>query len=111
MIWNLIGKTLISSTTDALKHHLAKKKAIREVELETAKDIQVEHIKASKGSIKDEIILIWFLVMFSLPAVGESERFLTWAEVLKNLTSELFWIFSLIVCASFGLKIADLKKK
>lgn len=111
MIWKLIGKTIISSTTDAIKHHLDKKKAIREVELETARDIQVEKIKASKDSLKDEIILIWFLVMLSLPAVGQHERFLKWAEVLSALPSEIFWIFSLIIAASFGIKVSNLKKK
>lgn len=111
MIWSLIGKTLISSTTDALKHHLQKKKAIREIEIESAKEIQIEKVKASSNSFKDEIILAWFLIIMSLPLVGETERFMNWAKVLAAMPSEIFYIFGAIVAASFGIKISNIFKK
>ena len=56
MIFNLLGKTLIENSIGALKHHLDKKKAIRNIELESQKEIQIEKIKQSSNSYKDELI-------------------------------------------------------
>ena len=47
MIFNLLGKTLIENSIGALKHHLEKKQAIRNIELESQKEIQIEKIKQS----------------------------------------------------------------
>jgi len=111
MIWGLIGKTIISSTTDALKHHLQKKQTIRQIEIESAKEIQIEKVKASTNSYKDELILAWFLIIMSLPLVGETERFMNWAKVLSAMPSEIFYIFGAIVAASFGIKVSNIFKK
>ena len=111
MIFNLLGKTIIENSIGALKHHLEKKQAIRNIELETQKEIQIEKIKQSGGSFKDEIILIWFLIILSLPLIGETERFMNWAQVLSAMPSEIFYIFGAIVAASFGIKISNIFKK
>jgi len=111
MIFNLLGKTLIENSIGALKHHLDKKKAVREIEIESQKEIQIEKIKQSGGSYKDELILVWFLVILSLPLVGETERFMNWAKVLSAMPSEIFYIFGAIVAASFGIKISNIFKK
>ena len=66
MIFNLLGKTILENSIGALKHHLKKKEVARNTEIECQKEIQIERIKQSGGSFKDEIILIWFLVILSL---------------------------------------------
>lgn len=109
MIWGLIGKTLISHTTDALKTHLEKRQNKQVAEIEASKEVQKSQIENS--GYKDEIILLWFLVIFSLPLFGETERFLNWAKVLTALPSEIFYIFGAIVAASFGIKISNIFKK
>jgi hypothetical protein len=76
MLLNLLGKTLIENSIGALKHHIKKKEVARNAEIECQKEIQIEKIKQSGGSYKDEIILIWFLIILSLPLVGETERFM-----------------------------------
>lgn len=111
MIWSLIGKTLISHTTDALKTHLQKRENKQIAEIEASKDVQLAQINQQQNSYKDEIILIYFLVIMALPLFGETERFLNWAKVLSALPSEIFYIFGAIVAASFGIKISNIFKK
>ena len=111
MIWGILGKALISNTTEALKHHIKKKEVVRNLEIDAAKEIQIEKIKQSSSSFKDELILLWFLVILSLPLIGETERFLNWAKVLSAMPSEIFYIFGAIVAASFGIKVSNIFKK
>ena len=42
MILNLLGKALIENSVGALKHHLEKKQAIRNIEIESQKEIQIK---------------------------------------------------------------------
>ena len=63
------------------------------------------------SSFKDELILAWFLIIMSLPLIGETERFLNWAKVLSAMPSEIFYIFGAIVAASFGIKVSNIFKK
>ena len=69
-----------------------KKEVARNTEIECQKEIQIEKIKQSGGSFKDELILAWFLIIMSLPLIGETERFLNWAKVLSAMPSEIFYI-------------------
>ena len=68
-------------------------------------------LNQSGGSFKDELILVWLLVILSLPLIGETERFMNWAKVLSAMPSEIFYIFGAIVAASFGIKISNIFKK
>lgn len=109
MLFSLLGKTLISHTTKALSTHLEKRGNKQVAEIEASKEVQKTQIENS--GIKDEIILIWFLGILTLPLIGETERFLKWAEVLSAMPSELFYIFGAIVAASFGIKVSNIFKK
>ena len=111
MLFNLLGKTILENSIGALKHHIKKKEVVRNLEIDAAKEIQLEKIKQSGGSFKDELILVWFLVILSLPLIGETERFMNWAKVLSAMPSEIFYIFGAIVAASFGIKISNIFKK
>ena len=82
MIFNLLGKTILENSIGALKHHLKKKEVARNTEIECQKEIQIEKIKQSGGSFKDELILAWFLIIMSLPLIGETDRTLYWAKVI-----------------------------
>ena len=111
MLFNLLGKTLIENSIGALKQHIKKKEVVRNLEIDAAKENQWEKIKQSGGSFKDELILAWFLIIMSLPLIGETERFLNWAKVLSAMPSEIFYIFGAIVAASFGIKVSNIFKK
>ena len=111
MIFNLLGKTLLENSIGALKHHLKKKEVQRNTEIECQKEIQIAKIKESGSSFKDELILAWFLIIMSLPLIGETERFLNWAKVLSAMPSEIFYNFGAIVAASFGIKVSNIFKK
>ena len=56
MIFNLLGKTILENSIGALKHHIKKKEVARNTEIECQKEIQIEKIKQSGGSFKDELI-------------------------------------------------------
>ena len=109
MIWNLIGKTLISHTTKALSTHLQKRENRQVAEIEESKVVRKAQIENS--GYKDDLILIYFLAIFALPLFVQTERFLKWAKVLAALPSEIFYIFGAIVAASFGIKISSIFKK
>ncbi|BAQ94170.1 hypothetical protein HOQ51_gp30 [uncultured phage_MedDCM-OCT-S35-C6] len=109
MIFGLLGKTLISHTTKALSAHLVKRENRQVAEIEESKVVRKAQIDNS--GIKDELILAWFLIIMSLPLLGETERFLKWAEVLSAMPSEIFYIFGAIVAASFGIKVSNIFKK
>lgn len=109
MIWSLLGKTLISHTTSALKTHLQKRENKQVAEIEASKEVQKTQIQHS--GYKDDLILVWFLTIFSLPLFDETKRFLNWAKILAALPSEIFYIFGAIVAASFGIKISSIFKK
>ena len=111
MLFNLLGKTLIENSIGALKHHIKKKEVVRNLVIDAAKEIQLEKIKQSGGSFKDELSLVWFLVILSLRLIGETERFMNWAKVLSAMPSEIFYIFGAIVAASFGIKVSNIFKK
>lgn len=111
MIWNLLAKTIFQNSIGAIKHHLKKKETIRAIEIEAQKEIQLAKIKNINQNFKDEIILAWFLIIFSLPLFGETERFLAWASVLSAIPKEIFYIFGGIVLSCFGIKISSIFKK
>ena len=99
MLFNLLGKTLLENSIGALKHHLKKKEVARNTEIECQKDIQIEKIKQSGGSFKDELILVWFLVILSLPLIGETERFMNWAKsLICNAIRDILYLWSYCSC-------------
>ena len=65
MIFSLLSKTIVENSIGALKHHLAKKEVVRNAEIECQKEIQIEKIKQSGGSFKDELILASFGIKIS----------------------------------------------
>ena len=60
MLLNLLGKTLIENSIGALKHHIKKKEVVRNLEIDAAKEIQIEKIhcpSSSKWKGHDEKII------------------------------------------------------
>ena len=43
MLFNLLGKTLIENSIGAFKHHIKKKEVVRNLEIDAAKEIQIEN--------------------------------------------------------------------
>ena len=57
MLFNLLGKTLIENSIGALKHHIKKKEVVRNLEIDAAKEIQLEKLKFCKIKILIQIKL------------------------------------------------------
>lgn len=108
---NPITSVIVDKTIGAVQHELEKKKIIRGMEIEAAKQIDVakidlmaEQVKASKGSWKDE----WLTLVFTGILIA---HFTPWTvdhmihgwETLKDVP-EMFWYIVLaIVSGSFGI--------
>lgn len=108
---NPITNVIIDKTIGAVTHELEKKKIIRGMEIEAAKQIDVakidlmaEQVKASGGSWKDE----WLTMVFTGILIA---HFTPWTQPhmivgwdLLSQAPDMFWYIVLaIVSGSFGL--------
>lgn len=109
MIWlkllnNPITSLIANKTIGAIKHKLEKDKIIKQAELETAKELGIEQVKAQKDSFKDEwitivftIILIAHFVPYTQPVMREG-----W-DILANASENFWYLLFVIVGGSFGM--------
>jgi len=103
LLKNPLTKLVAEKTIGAVTHKLKKDAIIREKEIENAQNIDLQSIKSSDQTWRDE----WLCVVFSLifiahfvPVLQEA-MFRGW-EILE-LASDYFWIIILtIVGGSFG---------
>lgn len=108
---NPITSVIIDKTIGAVTHELEKKKIIRGMEIEAAKQIDVakidlmaEQVRASGGSWKDE----WLTIVFTGILIS---HFTPWTQPhmivgweLLSQAPDMFWYIVLaIVSGSFGL--------
>ena len=108
---NPITNVIIDKTIGAVTHELEKKKIIRGMEIEAAKQIDVakidlmaEQVRASGGSWKDE----WLTMVFTGILIA---HFTPWTQPhmivgweLLSQAPDMFWYIVLaIVSGSFGL--------
>ena len=58
LLKNPLARLLVSKTIEKVSHHLEKEKIIRVREIEAAKTVSVENIRASSNSFRDELLTI-----------------------------------------------------
>ena len=103
LLKNPLTKLIAEKTIGAVTHKLKKDAIIREKEIENAQNVDIQSLKSSDNSLKDE----WLVIVFSLIFVAHFVPFLQEAmlrgwEILE-LASDYFWIIILtIVGGSFG---------
>lgn len=112
LLSNPITKLIADKTVNAIEHNIEKNKIIRVKEIEGATKIDIEHIKAQKDSLKDELCVLVFLSLLIAHFVPYTQPFMSkgW-EILQN-ADPMFWILiSVVVGASMGVSgITKLKK-
>ena len=103
LLKNPITKLIAEKTIGAVTHKLKKDAIIREKEIQNAQNVDLQSLKSSDNSLKDE----WLVIVFSLIFVAHfvpalQEAMLRGWEILE-LASDYFWIIILtIVGGSFG---------
>jgi len=103
LLKNPLTKLLAEKTIGAVTHKLKKDAIIREKELDHANNVDVQSLKSSENSLKDE----WLVLVFSIIFIAHFVPFLQDAmqrgwEILEY-ASDYFWIIILtVVGGSFG---------
>ena len=84
----------------------------RSLEIEASKTIQVQQIKSSEKSWKDEYLTVIFTCILVAHFVPQLMPFMDagW-ELLKKAPQEFWWIILTIVSGSFGMNIMSKFKK
>jgi menaquinone-dependent protoporphyrinogen IX oxidase len=103
LLKNPLTKFVAEKTIGAVTHKLKKDQIVREREIENAKNVDIQSLKSSDNSLKDE----WLVIVFSLIFIGHFVPVLQDAmqrgwEILST-ANDYFWIVILtIVGGSFG---------
>ena len=116
LLKNPLTKIIAEKTFGAITHKLKKDAIIREKEIQNAQNVDLQSLKSSDNSLKDEWLVIVFSLIFLahfIPALQEA--MLRGWDILE-LASDYFWIIILtIVGGSFGsssiTKFISKKKK
>jgi|TARA_R100001082_G_scaffold106646_1_gene79704 hypothetical protein len=108
---NPIAKIVTEKTVGAIQHKLQKDKIIKAKEIQAAKEIdiakigvQLEQVRQTQNSWKDEWITVVFTLIFVAHFVGPLQPFMDrgW-QILAN-ANDYYWIIILtIVGGAFGV--------
>ena len=103
LLKNPLTKLVAEKTIGAVTHKLKKDAILKQKELDHVQNVDVQSLKSSDNSLKDE----WLVIVFSLIFVAHfvpvlQEAMMRGWEILE-LASDYFWIIILtIVGGSFG---------
>jgi len=103
LLKNPLTKLIAEKTIGAVTHKLKKNAILKQKELDHINSVDIQSLKSSDNSLKDE----WLVIVFSLIFVAHfvpvlQEAMLRGWEILE-LASDYFWIIILtIVGGSFG---------
>ena len=103
LLKNPLTKLLAEKTIGAVTHKLKKDAIIREKEIENAQNVDIQSLKSSDNSLKDEWLVIVFSLIFLAHFVGPLQEYMLRGWEILELASDYFWIIILtIVGGSFG---------
>ena len=116
LVKNPLGRLLISKTIEKVSHHLEKEKIIRVREIEAAKTVSIENIRASSNSFRDELLTIivsGILICTFLPIT--QPHMMKGFEIMRTAPTEFWWAVLIVFSGSFGInsinKFRNGKKK
>ncbi|ANS05742.1 hypothetical protein [uncultured phage_Deep-GF0-KM16-C193] len=116
LVKNPLARLVVSKTIEKVSHHLEKEKIIRVREIEAAKTVSVEQIKASTSSWKDEYLVLTFGIILICHFLPFTQDYMERGWTILSKADPLFWYSILaLISGSFGLnltnKIRNGKKK
>jgi len=116
LLKNPLTKIIAEKTFGAITHKLKKDAIIREKEIQNAQNVDLQSLKSSDNSLKDEWLVIVFSLIFLAHFIGPLQEYMLRGWEILELASDYFWIIILtIVGGSFGsssiTKFISKKKK
>ena len=103
LLKNPLTKIIAEKTFGAIKHKLEKDKIVRQKELDHVANTDVQSLKSSESSLKDEYLVIVFSLIFLAHFVGPLQNHMMRGWEILALANDYFWIIILtIVGGSFG---------
>ena len=103
LLKNPLTKLIAEKTIGAVTHKLKKDAIIKQKELDHAANTDVQSLKSSESSLKDEYLVIIFSLIFLAHFVPSLQEAMLRGWEILELASDYFWIIILtIVGGSFG---------
>ena len=116
LLKNPLTKIIAEKTFGAITHKLKKDAIIRDKEIQNAQNVDLQSLKSSDNSFKDERLCVAFSLLLLAHFVGPLQEYMLRGWEILELASDYFWIIILtIVGGSFGsssiTKFISKKKK
>ena len=116
LVKNPLARLLVSKTIEKVSHHLEKEKIIRVREIEAAKTVSVENIKASSSSFRDELLTIIISAILICCFIPQTQpHMIKGFEIMRTAPTEFWWAVLIVFSGSFGInsinKFRNGKKK
>tara|TARA_E500000318_G_C3500267_1_gene188066 strand:- start:423 stop:782 length:360 start_codon:yes stop_codon:yes gene_type:complete len=103
LLKNPLTKLLAEKTIGAVTHKLKKDAIIKQKELDHANNVDIQSLKSSDNSLKDEWLVIVFSLIFIAHFIPHFQEAMMRGWEILELASDYFWIIILtIVGGSFG---------
>ena len=103
LLKNPLTKLIAEKTIGAVTHKLKKDAIIKQKELDHANNVDIQSLKSSDNSLKDEWLVIVFSLIFVAHFIGPLQDHMLRGWEILELASDYFWIIILtIVGGSFG---------
>ena len=103
LLKNPLTRLIAEKTIGAVTHKLKKNAIIKQKELEHINSVDIQSLKSSDNSLKDEWLVIVFSLIFLAHFVGPLQEYMLRGWEILELASDYFWIIILtIVGGSFG---------
>ena len=103
LLKNPLTKLVAEKTIGAVTHKLKKDAIIREREIQNAQNVDIQSLRSSDSSLKDEWLVIVFSLIFIAHFVPQLQEAMLRGWEILELASDYFWIIVLtIVGGSFG---------
>ena len=103
LLKNPLTKIIAEKTFGAITHKLKKDAIIRDKEIQNAQNVDLQSLKSSDNSLKDEWLVIVFSLIFLAHFVPGLQDAMERGWQILSSASDYFWIIILtIVGGSFG---------
>jgi|TARA_R100000656_G_scaffold38699_1_gene32504 general stress protein CsbA len=103
LLKNPLTKLIAEKTFGAISHKLKKDAIIKQKELDHANNVDIQSLKSSDNSLKDEWLVIVFSLIFLAHFVPSLQDAMLGGWEILERASDYFWIIILtIVGGSFG---------
>tara|TARA_Y100001937_G_scaffold66419_1_gene90875 strand:+ start:355 stop:720 length:366 start_codon:yes stop_codon:yes gene_type:complete len=105
---NPLTRIVADKTIGAIQHKLEKDKIIKAKEIEAIKTVNVEQVKASTTSWKDEYLVVIFGLVFVANFIPHLQDYMERGWAILSQADPLFWYSLLaLISGSFGMNLTN----